>query len=153
MACFHQVWQLADHVGFDGLSVTWIPYGNVSQRSGIGSSERLSSLGISTLSDLPGVGNNYTDHQIVIAATARVEGQPDDTGDAIICGDPETMEEYQTTGKGAFAWNFADGGAKLRPTSEEVRQMSPAFQEKWEEFSGYLMKYMQFSLLLTYLLH
>ena len=108
------------------------------ERSGIGSSELLSSLGVSTLSDLPGVGNNYTDHQIVIAATARVEGQSDDTGDAIIRGEPETMsrlmEEYQTTGKGALAWNFADGGAKLRPTSEEVRQMSPAFQEKWKQF-------------------
>jgi len=65
--------------------------------------------------------NNYTDHQIIIAATAHVEGQPNDTGDAIIRGNPETigrlMEEHQKTGKGVFAWNFADGGAKLRPIS------------------------------------
>jgi len=42
------------------------------------------------------------------------------------------MAEYQQTGKVALAWNFADGGAKLGTTYEEVRQLS-AFQKRWEE--------------------
>jgi alcohol oxidase len=108
------------------------------QRSGIGSSARLAEIGIPVISDLPGVGKNYQDHQLVMSAISCVEAGPDDTGDGIISSDPEILsrltQEYQS-GKGALAWNFADAGGKLRPTLKEIREMNSfEFEKKWIEF-------------------
>jgi alcohol oxidase len=107
------------------------------QRSGIGSSTRLAEIGIPVISDLPGVGENYQDHQLVMSAISRVESGPDDTGDGIISSNPDILsrlaEEYNS-GKGALAWNFADAGGKLRPTLKELREMdSFEFEKKWIE--------------------
>ena len=107
------------------------------ERSGIGSSSILSAVGIrKTLIDLPGVGANYQDHNRGVAGVYKIDGVPDDTGDAFIRQDPDTLarwyKEY-TTGQGPLAWNFVDAGSKLRPTMKELSQMGSAFKEVWDE--------------------
>jgi alcohol oxidase len=107
------------------------------QRSGIGSSANLSSLGIRSISNLPSVGANYLDHNNCLGGSSRIEGGPDDTGDLIARGDPATlaplMQEF-ASGKGPLAWNFVDAGAKLNPSPADLLQMGPAFQAYWNEF-------------------
>jgi len=108
------------------------------QRSGIGQSAKLAEIGIPVISDLPGVGNNYQDHQLIMSAISRVEADIDETGDGIISADPDVLsrlsEEYKT-GKGALAWNYADAGGKLRPTFTDMKEMdSFEFEKKWIEF-------------------
>ena len=108
------------------------------QRSGIGSASKLAGLGIPVVSDLPSVGMNYQDHQLIMSAISRVETGSDDTGDGIISADPEILsrltEEYKS-GKGALAWNFADAGGKLRPSLNEIREMNSfEFEKKWIQF-------------------
>lgn len=46
----------------------------VLQRSGIGSADRLAALGIAPVADLPGVGQNLTDHAVVPMWSAAVPG-------------------------------------------------------------------------------
>lgn len=108
------------------------------QRSGIGSASKLAGLGIPVVCDLPGVGMNYQDHQLIMSAISRVEAGSDDTGDGIISADPDVLsrlaEEYKS-GKGALAWNFADAGGKMRPSLKEIREMdSFEFEKKWIEY-------------------
>lgn len=106
------------------------------ERSGIGSSGILSSLGIHSVVDLPGVGQNYQDHNRGVAGVYRIGGIPDDTADAFLRQDPLTLarwnEEY-TTGQGPLAWNFVDAGSKLRPTKKELVKMGPDFKKVWDE--------------------
>jgi alcohol oxidase len=106
------------------------------ERSGIGSSTRLSSLGIPPVADLPGVGENYQDHNRLPAGVARIEGSPDDTADQFLRGDPETVARWQAeyaTGQGPMAWNFVDAGGKLNPSPAELEGMGPDFQKIWQE--------------------
>ena len=64
------------------------------QRSGIELAIKLNEMGIKSVSDLPGVGTNYQDHQLMLAAVARVECSDDDTGDKILRGDAETHVRF-----------------------------------------------------------
>ena len=107
------------------------------QRSGIGSSVKLSSLEIGTVVDLPLVGENYHDHNNCRAGSARVQGGMDYTGDLLLRQDPATLaravEEY-ASGKGELAWNFIDAGSKLNPSPADLEKMGPDFQNVWNEF-------------------
>jgi alcohol oxidase len=107
------------------------------ERSGIGSYAIISSLGIkNTVTDLPGVGENYQDHNRGVAGAYRIKGAPDDTADAFIRQDPATLARWNkeyTTGQGPMAWNFVDAGSKLRPTATELATMGPDFREVWDE--------------------
>lgn len=63
------------------------------QRSRIGSSAKLHSLGINEIiSDLPGVGMNYQDHSVVRAAASHDKADDFDTGDFILRATPDTVE-------------------------------------------------------------
>jgi alcohol oxidase len=107
------------------------------QRSGIGDPEKLKACGIEVISDLPGVGQNYQDHQVVSGACIRVDVGSDDTADDFFRGHPETMtrltEEFKS-GKGILASNFVDTGLKIRPTDAEVKSMGADFEKAWNEY-------------------
>ena len=106
------------------------------ERSGIGSSTRLSSLGIGSVADLPGVGENYQDHNHLPAGISRIEGSSDDTADQFLRGDPETVSRWEAeyaTGHGPMAWNFVDAGGKFNPSPAELEQMGPDFQRVWQD--------------------
>ncbi|CAE6487067.1 unnamed protein product [Rhizoctonia solani] len=74
------------------------------ERSGIGCSKRLQSLGISDLVDLPGVGENLQDH-LVVPASYELKDKNTITGDLL--RDPEfitqELERYRCEGGGMLA--------------------------------------------------
>jgi alcohol oxidase len=114
------------------------------ERSGVGKAERLEKLGIECISDIPDVGENYQDHQLVLVAAYELDAESDDTGDDILRGDTSTharlTEEFKS-GKGGFAWNYVDAGVKYRPTEAEVNTMGADFQNVWNTcFAQYPQK-------------
>ncbi|KAG9090208.1 hypothetical protein FS749_000743 [Ceratobasidium sp. UAMH 11750] len=105
------------------------------QRSGIGLADRLSTAGVKTLVDLPGVGATYEDHTLV-SFPFHV---PDDTEtfDSIFNQDPANMERLLKQfahGKGLLASNLVDAGCKMRPDSEDRKEMGDEFNQLWENY-------------------
>jgi len=96
------------------------------QRSGLGDATKLDALNIPVVSNLPGVGQNYQDHQLLGKAAYRVNAPPDDTITKVLHG--ETLADRP------LARNYVDTGIKLRPTDDEVLRMGPDFQNVWKEF-------------------
>ncbi|KAI5787780.1 hypothetical protein FPQ18DRAFT_344911 [Pyronema domesticum] len=104
------------------------------ERSGIGRKEVLEKAGIEHLVDLPGVGENYQDHNLIFN-TYEVEEKVD-THDAfflktssILCSAESDFKQ----GKGKYATNFVDFAGKIRPTEEAVSKMG-AFKHQWESY-------------------
>jgi alcohol oxidase len=109
------------------------------ERSGIGNPNLLQNLSIELISPLPGVGENYQDHHIVMKPNiCRINADDHDTGDSLmqLQQDPEYMtkvNELFESGKGPLACNFVDAGIKYRPTDEEVTQLGPEFRKVWDD--------------------
>ena len=101
------------------------------QRSGIGDASKLANLDIPVVSNLPGVGQNYQDHQLVVTAGYRVDVPPDDTITTVFRSSGETLAALSDR---PLARNYIDTGIRLRPTDEEVVRMGPAFQTVWNEY-------------------
>ncbi|OAA72378.1 alcohol dehydrogenase [Cordyceps fumosorosea ARSEF 2679] len=100
------------------------------ERSGLGRAELLRDLGIDVVSDLPGVGENYQDHNLI---TYRYKAKltPETSFDGLLSG-REDIAEAMAAGSSKMGWNGLDIGGKLRPTEDEVAQLGPAFRERWE---------------------
>ncbi|KAI0089827.1 hypothetical protein BDY19DRAFT_992786 [Irpex rosettiformis] len=106
------------------------------ERSGIGAKKVLEKSGIEQIVDLPGVGENYQDHQvsfIVYHASEQAE-----TIDYIVRNkQPEFTtydDEWKKTGKGLMASNALDAGIKLRFTPDELKAIGPNFTKKWDAY-------------------
>lgn len=102
------------------------------QRSGIGDATKLKSLAIEPISDLPGVGQNYQDHQLTGKVTCKVDGPAEDTISRVLASTAETLIGLPPSD--SLARNFVDTGIKLRPTEEEASSMGPEFQKVWNEY-------------------
>ncbi|KAG2121378.1 GMC oxidoreductase-domain-containing protein [Suillus cothurnatus] len=106
------------------------------ERSGIGAEAILKRCGIEQLVNLPGVGENYQDHNLVIAPYLAVDGAV--TMDAIWRGESilqgKYLEQWNSNGKSLIAQNGLDSKIKWRPDDEELKAMSPTFQSRWKEF-------------------
>ncbi|KAG7089381.1 hypothetical protein E1B28_011071 [Marasmius oreades] len=106
------------------------------ERSGIGSKDLLQKLGIPLLAELPGVGENYNDHNLIFTGYYTV---PDaDTLDDIFHGSEKEVEPYvqqwKEEGKGLMAHNGIDAGIKIRPTDKDLKELGPSFKQRWEDF-------------------
>ncbi|KAF8655059.1 hypothetical protein AX16_003260 [Volvariella volvacea WC 439] len=105
------------------------------ERSGIGRADVLSKLGIDVRVELPGVGENYQDHNVVFVPYLASEEA--ETLDAIFRGEPEAeaeqLELYKN-GKGLIAHNGLDAGVKVRPSEEDLKELGPEFQARWKKF-------------------
>lgn len=106
----------------------------VLERSGVGDKNLLSKLGIPLISDLPGVGSNYQDHNVVFypyKSSAGVE----ETIDGVVSGRltlEEALEQKQANpSRNVIGWNGLDCVGKLRPA--EVASLHPTLQKAWEE--------------------
>lgn len=102
------------------------------ERSGIGSAEVLKRAGVETVVDLPGVGENYQDHQLEIYAY-KSDLAPEDTLDPVIQGlvKPEDLIGSNSPMLGS---NGQDITGKFRPTDDEVAALGPAFQKAWDGY-------------------
>ncbi|KUL85769.1 hypothetical protein ZTR_08489 [Talaromyces verruculosus] len=106
----------------------------VLERSGVGDKNLLSKLGIPLISDLPGVGSNYQDHNVVFypyKSSAGVE----ETIDGVVSGRltlEEALKQKQANpSRNVIGWNGLDCVGKLRPA--EVASLHPTLQKAWEE--------------------
>ncbi|KAI1124326.1 alcohol oxidase [Nemania abortiva] len=104
----------------------------VLERSGVGDPEVLQRAGISqVVADVPGVGREYEDHHLLLYPY-KSSLNPDETIDGILTGALDPVDLIQNHHK-ILGWNAQDVTSKLRPTSEDVASLGPAFQEVWNE--------------------
>ncbi|KAG6084802.1 hypothetical protein E4U15_001494 [Claviceps sp. LM218 group G6] len=105
------------------------------ERSGIGNKEILEPLNIPLVAHLPGVGENYQDHNMV-RSSYKVALPPSETLDAIIDGRLDytaaLLEEHPPKTHPILGWNGVDFAASLRPSEPEVAQLGPNFQQLWD---------------------
>lgn len=101
------------------------------ERSGIGNPGILKKAGIEVVSDLPGVGENYQDHNLITYPYYSSLNE-DETLDALFSGRLDAGEAIQKNAP-ILGWNAQDVTGKLRPTDAEVARLGPAFQQNWDE--------------------
>ncbi|KAK0236115.1 GMC oxidoreductase-domain-containing protein [Armillaria nabsnona] len=106
------------------------------ERSGIGGTDILQRNDIPQIVDLPGVGENYNDHNLLFIPYYADEAS--DTLDGIFEGDPATVsfhaEQWRKDGTGLFATNGIDAGIKHRPNEKDLKIIGPTFTERWNNF-------------------
>ncbi|KAI1792083.1 alcohol oxidase-like protein [Ganoderma leucocontextum] len=108
------------------------------ERSGIGSKGILERNGIrQTVVELPGVGENYSDHPLIMIPFHAKEDA--DTLHGIVQGDPGEHEKWSAKwhedGQGLMGSNGLDGTMHYRPSSEqEVGEIGAEFAERWASF-------------------
>ncbi|KAG1847110.1 GMC oxidoreductase-domain-containing protein [Suillus tomentosus] len=106
------------------------------ERSGIGAEAVLKRCGIEPLVNLPGVGENYTDHDAVLvpylAADEAITMDPLWRGEESATKD--ALAQWTANGTSLVASNGVDAKIKWRPDAEELKAMGPAFHERWNGF-------------------
>lgn len=107
----------------------------VLERSGVGSKDLLSRLGIDVISNLPGVGNNYQDHNVLFYPY-RSTLNASQTLDGVISGRltlEAALEEKATRPSHyVLGWNGFDCVGKVRPSPEEEAHLGPELRKLWE---------------------
>ncbi|KAG1870417.1 GMC oxidoreductase-domain-containing protein [Suillus tomentosus] len=105
------------------------------ERSGIGAEAILKRCGIEQLVNLPGVGENYQDHYLVLvpylAANEVITTDTPSRGESIL---QENLAQRNDSNKSLMAQNGINSKIKWRPDDEELKAMDPAFQLRWKEF-------------------
>ncbi|KAH7926097.1 alcohol oxidase [Leucogyrophana mollusca] len=106
------------------------------ERSGIGAKMVLEKNAVNVVVDLPGVGENYQDHNVVFVP--YLASNDAETLDALFRGDKEEVDKHVALwveeGKGFLAHNAIDAGIKLRPTAEDLLELGPEFRDRWQTY-------------------
>ncbi|RPA90913.1 alcohol oxidase [Choiromyces venosus 120613-1] len=105
------------------------------ERSGIGAPGVLKAAGIKQVVDLPGVGTNYQDHNLIIPSYRVAPGTV--THDDFLRGNTDVHEQGEkdfANGKGVYATNFVNAGGKVRPTEKEIDEMGPEFRKFYDQY-------------------
>ncbi|PPQ69811.1 hypothetical protein CVT25_009748 [Psilocybe cyanescens] len=106
------------------------------ERSGIGGKHVLEKAGIPPVVDLPGVGENYMDHNVVFLPFVATEDA--DTLDQLFRGSEEEIKPYETQwlkdGTGLMSHNGLDSAIKMRPNEEELAEIFPEFDYRWQTY-------------------
>ncbi|OLN96794.1 Alcohol oxidase [Colletotrichum chlorophyti] len=103
----------------------------VLERSGLGDKKILEKVGVPVVSDLPGVGHDYQDHNLVLYPYKTALG-PDETLDEIFSGRISHEDAINKKHK-MLGWNGVDVVSKIRPTEEQVKKLGPEFERAWEK--------------------
>ncbi|KAG7451291.1 alcohol oxidase [Guyanagaster necrorhizus] len=112
---------------------------SILERSGIGASGVLHKNDIAQIVDLPGVGENYNDHNCLFVpyyADETIDTLDDifHDGPACMCPNYPYAEQWKKDGKGLMATNGLDAGAKLRPSESDLKILEPTFTKRWNDF-------------------
>lgn len=105
---------------------------SILERSGLGNSDILTKAGVQEIiSDLPGVGENYQDHHLLVYPyhSSLMENE---TMDAITCGRVNVDRLIQDKAP-ILGWNAMDIVCKIRPSDVEIAALGPTFQEFWDQ--------------------
>lgn len=105
---------------------------SVLERSGVGSPDILKRAGVRLVADLPGVGNDYQDHQLCLYAY-KTSLKPEDTFDLVVQGKVKAEDLIQEKSP-LLGYNAQDVTCKLRPSDKEVAALGPAFQRAWDQY-------------------
>ncbi|KAI1323679.1 alcohol oxidase [Xylariaceae sp. FL0255] len=102
----------------------------VLERSGVGNAKIIRSAGVSeVVADIPGVGHQYDDHHLLLYSY-KTSLNKEETLDGMMSGRVNPVEMIQNNDS-MLGWNAQDVTCKLRPTSEDIAALGPAFQEAW----------------------
>jgi alcohol oxidase len=104
---------------------------SVLERSGVGNPEILKKAGLEVVADIPGVGDNYQDHHLLVYPYLSSLNE-NETIDALVAGRVDPVELIKQNAS-ILGWNAMDITCKLRPTDSEVASLGPKFQEAWDE--------------------
>ncbi|KAJ4176495.1 hypothetical protein NW755_014379 [Fusarium falciforme] len=102
----------------------------VLERSGLGDPEILKRAGVPVAVDLPGVGRDYQDHQLILYPY-KTSLQPHETIDRVLRNPGDRQELIDKKDK-VLGWNSIDISSKLRPTEADVAALGPDFQAAWD---------------------
>ncbi|OTA94159.1 putative alcohol oxidase [Hypoxylon sp. CO27-5] len=116
------------------LSAGTIGTPSMLERSGIGNTDSLTKANVKPLHSLPGVGNNYQDHQLLLSFY-KAAVPPSDTLDHIFT-DPQNIPELLRTNSSKLSWNGFDASAKVRPTESDIDNLGPHFRKAWDKDFG-----------------
>ncbi|KAI0179887.1 GMC oxidoreductase-domain-containing protein, partial [Hypoxylon sp. FL1284] len=103
---------------------------SVLERSGLGAKDVLERAAVPLVEELPGIGHDYQDHQLV-AYVYKSSLKPEETADALLTG-RLSVEDAIAQKHPHLQWNFIDIASKLRPTEAEVAALGPEFQAAWD---------------------
>lgn len=103
----------------------------VLERSGLGDPEILTKAGVPVQVELPGVGRDYQDHQLLLYPYAS-SLQPHETIDSVLRnpGDRQSLIDKRDERLG---WNTVDVCSKVRPSYGDVISLGPQFQAAWDK--------------------
>lgn len=102
----------------------------VLERSGVGSADILKKLDIDVVSDLPGVGENYQDHHLLLYPY-KSSLEPEETIDPILSGRKDFVQAL-TNKDPQLGWNAIDICGKLRIPENVVDSLGPEFRADWD---------------------
>ena len=101
----------------------------VLERSGVGAKGILEKAGVPVVADVPGIGADYQDHEMV-ATPYKTDFQTHESLDALWAG---RMAPEEAGKAGLMGWNACDVHAKIRPTEDEVVALGGDFQAVWNK--------------------
>ncbi|KFZ19473.1 hypothetical protein V502_03637 [Pseudogymnoascus sp. VKM F-4520 (FW-2644)] len=102
---------------------------SVLERSGVGNPEILKEASVPLVADVPGVGHNYQDHNLIFFPY-RTALDTDETNDAFLSG-RYPREAFLAEKPPILRWNSVDVSSKIRPTDCEVAALGKEFQAAW----------------------
>src|SRR6266566_5205533 len=90
----------------------------------------LERAGVPVVSDLPGTGHGYQDHNLIFYPY-KTSLAAHETADGLLSG---RTSAATLIGRGdkMLGWNAIDVAAKIRPTDAEVEALGPEFQAAWD---------------------
>lgn len=101
------------------------------ERSGVGNWEVLQKASVPLIADVPGVGENYQDHNLALWPY-MTNLEPHETNDALLSG-RWCRDDLLSLGHPMRGWNAIDVAAKVRPTESEVAELGPEFKAAWDK--------------------
>ncbi|RYP12067.1 hypothetical protein DL767_011505 [Monosporascus sp. MG133] len=104
----------------------------VLERSGIGDPDILSRAGVSTVANVPGVGRNYQDHQMVICSYDSSLTR-EETLDSVIRSGDLDIERLIARNDPILGWNSVDAYCKLRPDETDIHGLGSEFEKAWRD--------------------
>jgi choline dehydrogenase-like flavoprotein len=102
----------------------------VLERSGVGNPNILKTAGVPIIVDLPGVGHDYQDHQMLVVvynSSLAIE----QSVDSIVNGNLNTTQLIESN-SGILSWNGIETFAKLRPSEAEIEGFAPGLRKMWD---------------------
>lgn len=112
------------------LSAGTLATAPILERSGVGKAENLCALDIKVVSDLPGVGENYQDHNLILYPY-KATWTAEESYDGLLSG-REDFAEALADNSSKMGWNGVDVCGKIRPSEDEVARLGTNFQVLWD---------------------